>query len=92
MRPSQWVNNRMKNPNRRWVQPKVGIKAGWGIFEGSPDFIVGSAESKSECSFFHYFFGEERVNGNKVQKSFLQELHERGYDVSTLKFSIERYK
>ena len=79
-----------------WVAPKEGLKAGWAKFEGLSDFVVGSADSKIDCNLIHYHLASEKLRFKyfskeyDMEKSLLQELHERGYDLSTLKFSIKK--
>lgn len=100
---SEWRASRdadlrsMSNPLKRWVQPKGDVlKAGWAKFEGTPDFVAGSGESKSDTNLVHYYFGTPKMEYDcnlrryAAAKSFLQELDERGYDLSTLKFSIKK--
>jgi hypothetical protein len=98
MMPRYLVNSNMKTPHKRWVPPKNGLKAGWAKFEGRPDFVVGSSHSMADCRYVQFYLGSEKIKGQGkdgmpiFEKSFLEELHDRGYDISTLKFSVERYK
>jgi hypothetical protein len=83
--PSDCLSSNMENPAKRWVPPKEGIKAGWAKFEGWPDFVVGSSDSKADTNLMHYHLAMEKVQYNplndkyEIKKCLLQELHERGW-------------
>ena len=91
------VNSKMSSPVKRWVPPKDGLKAGWAKFDGCSDFVVGSTDSKADVNLIHFYMGSPRPEYNlrtgrpTFGKSLLEELHDRGYDLSTLKFSVKKY-
>lgn len=77
------------------LSAKAGqIRAGWARPEprDMPDLCYawgGEGAAKSECRLV-----SEALEGNSVYegRSLREELERRGYDITTLKFSIERKK
>jgi hypothetical protein len=88
----------MINPCKRWRGGADDeLKGCWAKFDGTPDFVV-SASRKCDGNLLHYAIATTKMKYDKVketfveEKSLLQELEERGYDLSTLKFSIKKIK
>lgn len=69
----------------------------WGIIDGSPDVIYewkGDLSMKRDSRMLHNFLASQSPNPLKMpifsemKPSFLEELESRGYDLTTIKFSI----
>jgi len=68
----------------------------------SPDIVFewnGDSSMKFDSRYLHYYLGCKKPNiKNKMtdysdmQNSFFEELIARGYDIATLKFSIQKLK
>lgn len=75
---------------KRAPRAKAGqLKAQWGkLPDESPDIVYawGDGCSKRDGALLNYFFTH---TPNKAE-SLLKELEDRGYDIRTLKFSIEK--
>jgi hypothetical protein len=88
----------MSNPRKRFYHAKENeLKMGWGLINGEPDIIYSSGSNKSDCAFLHYWLSprpeldlNSPIRYKIGDKNFLEELDERGYDISTLKFSIKK--
>lgn len=75
-------------------KPKGDLVAWWGKIKGeSPDICFHWDKHVADGHLLHYFLTRPDVDrhGN-VMKSFIEELESRGYDITTLKFSIQRKK
>lgn len=92
---------------KRWRKPtaKQGeLKVAYGKLDrwSDPDIIFcwGPGTSGRDSRLLHLFFGTERPRTDysvippriTFDKSMLQELEARGYDLTTLKFSIQKKK
>ena len=87
---------------KRFSSAKAGeIKLGYGkLPHDNPDicFAWGEGCSKSDGNFLHYVMCSPRLaldfSGSgkpyKFEKSFTEELASRGYDLTTIKFSIQK--
>jgi len=75
-------------------KPKGDLVAWWGKLEGeSPDVCFHWDKHKSDGHLLYMFFNQHQVDYNgDLKKSFMEELESRGYDITTLKFSIQRKK
>ncbi len=70
----------------------------WGKLPGdSPDIIYswqGDSSMKHDSRLLHYYLGSQQPDWHekplfsKMNPSLLEELDTRGYDITTLKFSI----
>jgi hypothetical protein len=78
---------------------KNQLKAQWGkLPHESPDLIFSNGEgtSSADRSLLYYMFCSDRQrwdyekNGMAFDPSFVKELENRGYDIKTLKFSIQK--
>lgn len=98
-KPSMISSEGLSNIKRRWSPPrKPGqLKAGFARFEGCFDFIVGS-DHKCDNNLIHNMIATTTSRYDVISRTFkqekclLQELEDRGYDLSTLRFSIEKKK
>lgn len=85
----------MKKPERlsvRWTRRRgEGISALNGE-RGDVLYEWGSGCAKADGALLHYHFGIGRreVLTNDWGPSLLEDLHKRGYDLTTLKFSIRK--
>jgi len=68
----------MRNPCKKWIPPKKGLKIGWAKFERWPTMVVGSF-IKHECNAVQY-----------AMSPLLDYLYKNGYDLSTLKLTVEK--
>ncbi len=71
------------------------IKAQWGkLADCDPDIVLawGDGASKSDAHLLHNLISSPRFIpfSNEWEKSFVKELEERGYDITTLKISVEK--
>jgi hypothetical protein len=77
------------------------LKAVWGRAErgDAPDIVYawGEGVNRADGRMLHNALSGERLRptmknlgGYEVDKSFLEELENRGYDLTTLKFSIQK--
>ena len=80
---------------KRWREPKAKpgeIKIQYGRVRGEyyPDlcFVWGSGTSRSDARLLHNVIASERYRFFDVSNSLLDELEKRGYDLTTLNFSI----
>lgn len=82
----------MKNPKGRMPSPKPGqIRVAWATERGDKPTIhfcyKGEPSIKRDSNMIMSHFGiTPTISGG----TFLDELKERGYDLSTLKFSIDK--
>ncbi len=86
----------------RAPRAKTGeLKAQWGKLPGdNPDvcYVWGDGSNKRDAHLLHNFLTEKRMRfpiGNEPGRfayadSFMEELKARGYDLTTLKFSIRK--
>lgn len=80
--------------------PKPGVlKAQWGSVDGSgPDvcYAWGEGVSGADARFLSTVLCGERLRlafpsmETVAEKSFIEEMEARGYDITTLKFSIQK--
>jgi hypothetical protein len=88
-------------PERRYgpPRPRPGqLKAQWGSIEGETPCLVyagGEGTAREDRAFIHYLLTSINWMGPLHDKwafepSFLDELTARGYDITTLKISIEK--
>lgn len=90
---------------KRYRVPKVKtgqLSARWGKLEGnSPDIVYswGDETEKCDARLLHSVFSVERCRPGGFEgdpgpfvftKSFVDELVERGYDITTFRFSIQK--
>ncbi|MCB1757520.1 MAG: hypothetical protein KDJ38_18505 [Gammaproteobacteria bacterium] len=83
---------------KRYRTPKARpgqLKAQWGkLPEEAPDLVFcwGNGISRCDGSMLHSFLDGKRYNPIRkiYENSFLDELQERGYDITTLKISVEK--
>lgn len=86
---------------KRLRRPKLKdgeLRVYWGRLDGdSPDIIYewkGESTMKSDSRMLHYYIGNKRVDAfakplfSKMEPSFIEALQSRGYDLTTLRFSI----
>jgi hypothetical protein len=78
------------------VRAKPGeLKCQWGRANSydSPDicYIPGEGVARCDLRLLHLYFASPR-NPMQDLKTFLDELTERGYDIKTLRFSIQKKK
>ncbi|HEX9973156.1 MAG TPA: hypothetical protein VGD14_13880 [bacterium] len=71
------------------------LKAQWGRISGdSPDLCYswGDGCSKSDGHLIHNVFTSDRPHSYDAEKepSFIKDLEDRGYDITTLKFYIRK--
>jgi hypothetical protein len=82
---------------KRYRAPKMKpgqLRMYWGRVDGdSPDVCYmwgGGGANKCDAALLHYHLGTKQLNWKKeIEPSLIEELEKRGYDISTLKFSIE---
>lgn len=84
--------SRMKNPRGRKPSPKSGqIVVAWATEKGNhPElmyFHEGSRMMKRDVNLLMSAFGTQPL---MFGKTLIEELIERGYDLSTFRFSIEK--
>lgn len=79
------------------VKPKKGfLTASWGRTrrDDNPDlcYTWGEDCSKADSYLLHYILcsGAFDPNSQKLEPSLKEELERRGYDITTLKFSIQK--
>lgn len=92
----------VKRKRYRIVEAKPGeLKVAFGSAgTGEPADIVhawGDGVPKADTWLMHMFFGCERarpdltaLDGYTMEPSLIEQLKERGYDITTLKFSIQK--
>ncbi len=84
------------------------LKVQWGVLpDNNPDicYIWGEGVKSCDSNLLYYMFGTKRqhlLHGDEIvenngqlikwEKSLLEELDARGYDLTTLKFSIQKKK
>lgn len=82
--------------SKRAPRARAGqLKAKWGAMEGdAPDLLYGwgPGVSRSDAHLLHNTLTAPRYSPFEKEwsSSFLEELEERGYDISTLTFSVEK--
>ena len=84
---------------KRYRRPKViegQIKMQRGNVDGAPDMCIFYGDNVPRCDralVMNTFYFEKYDTGTREKKpSFISELEKRGYDIETLRFSIERKK
>jgi hypothetical protein len=90
------MTKRLRAPNAKPGE----LKMQWGKLPGDcPDmcFAWGDGCSKRDGNFLHYVLASARPTHNRDEhgrpmfdKSVLEQLDERGYDLTTLRFSIRK--
>lgn len=82
---------------KRWRAPKAKpgqLKAQWGKVDGMDDlcYAHGDGVPRVDARLLHNALTAERYQAfdNTWSLSFCDELEARGYDLTTLKFSIEK--
>ena len=84
---------------KRWREPKAKdgeLKAQWGKLQhDTPDlcYAWGDGCSRRDGHLLHNVLTGERFSPGlpvKSEKGLVAELEERGYDITTLKFSIQK--
>lgn len=83
---------------KRYREPKAKpgeLKAQWGKLKyDTPDlcYAWGDGCSKADSHLIHNVFSSGRFHPGSFEqdKSLLEELEERGYDLTTMKFSIQK--
>ena len=88
---------------KRWRAPKAKpgeLKAQWGKVEGDEDLAFAWGDGVSRCDarllnsilankrFYPSFKGA--LGTYETEQSFVDELEARGYDIRTLKFSVQK--
>lgn len=72
------------------------LKAQWGKVDGMVDlcYAWGDGVSKSDGHFLNTILTSQRYHpiGDSWSSGFIDEMTSRGYDITTLKFSIEKKK
>ncbi len=82
--------------SKRWREPKPRrgeIKLQWGkIPHMGPDLVVAgdAATDRSDRSLVMYAFISPQMEDGFEEPSLAEELHSRGYDLRTLRFSIRK--
>uniref|UniRef100_A0A6H1ZXK8 Uncharacterized protein n=1 Tax=viral metagenome TaxID=1070528 RepID=A0A6H1ZXK8_9ZZZZ len=84
---------------KRWRSPRAKpgqLKVQWGkLPDDDPDIVYSGGIGTNGCdrALLHHVFGSPRYtyDGNTTP-SLYDELEARGYDLTTLKFSIEKRK
>lgn len=72
------------------------LKVSWRKFEGEYDIVYdgGEGTSRADRSYLHSVLGTKRevrtFTGTILEPSVLEELEARGYDLTTLRFSIKK--
>lgn len=88
---------------KRFRRPKLKdgeLRVYWGkLPHDSPDVIYewkGDSSMRRDSSLLHYHFGSRRPDPHvqpifsKMMPSLIEEFQARGYDITTLKFSIRK--
>jgi len=88
---------------KRWREPKAKpgeLKAQWGRVDGNVDLCYahgGNGTERSDMRVINTAFAEQRyfpsaetLGHYRVERSLIDELEARGYDIRTLKFSIQK--
>ena len=83
---------------KRWRTPKPRpneLRVLYGkLPKNDPDilYVWGEGTSKADSKLLHYMFSSKRFFPGSVDAndSFLEELEKRGYDITTIKFSIQK--
>lgn len=87
---------------KRWRAPKAKpgeLKAQWGKVDGCIDlcYANGPGTERADARLLHSALSNERYRpsieqypGYERYRSFLDELDARGYDLTTLRFSIQK--
>lgn len=91
----------MENKTKRFRRPKLKdgeLRVYYGkLPHDCPDIIFewhGDASMKRDSRLLHFYFGSQQPDWHvqplfsKMNLSLLEELKDRGYDITTLKFSI----
>lgn len=88
------MENKLNSSKKKYLRaPKAKpgeLKVAWGKEKGDdPElfFCWGQGTSKRDNNLLMHFFSQKMTPEGK---SISQELQERGYDISTLKFSISK--
>lgn len=84
----------------RYLKAKPGqLVAGWGKSDGMVDicFAWGDGVSRSDAHLLNTVFASKRfrptgISDYETTPSLIKELESRGYDITTLKFSVEKKK
>lgn len=86
----------MKRKRFRTPKPKPGeLRLLWGkLPHDNPDilYLWGEGTHKADSRLLHYMFSSKRYapGGMTPEPSFIEELESRGYDITTIKFSISK--
>jgi hypothetical protein len=87
----------MKRYRVRKIKPgQLAIYFGKAERGDIPDIVYGWGDgcSKRDGALLHYMIGSKRmqtgIRGVEIDPSLLEELESRGYDLTTLKFSIQK--
>lgn len=84
---------------KRYRQPRAKpntLKAQWGkLRRDTPDllFVWGEGVPSCDARLLYHTFSCGRINPinrSEIDPSFTEELEKRGYDITTLKFSIQK--
>ena len=95
------MSEKERVPMKRYRTPKMKpghLMAQYGkLPHDSPDLIFtwGPGCHKGDASLLHYVFCMKQYNpvtGKFDDRSFVDELQSRGYDITTLRFSIEKHQ
>ena len=87
---------KMRYPYRthRRLGPGV-LRMVWRKFDGEPDFVCDGP--RGDCNLCFYMLTSERMTFDAskpynfgFKKSFAEELSDRGYDISTFEFKIQK--
>ena len=72
------------------------LKLQWGSIErGEPKdvcYVWGDGCSSRDSRLLHWIFCCAKTTFGEPEKSFVEQLKERGYDISTIRFSIQKRK
>lgn len=83
----------------KYGQPKakfgqIKVQYGYSRYDGEDHFMCygGHEGSRRDARLLMHAINEKRycVHSKKYEKSLIEELEERGYDIKTLKISIEK--
>jgi len=79
---------------KRWRKPKANdneIKIQYGNINGEINicYFYGKDFQSQDVHLFHWFLNNKKST-DYIHGSFLEELKNRGYDISTLKISIQK--
>ena len=93
----KWTSEKMKK-RKRWRAPKPRPNELRILFgklpNDSPDilYVWGEGTSRADSRLLHYMFSSKRYapGSFEAEASFIEELEKRGYDIETLKFSIQK--